>query len=400
MTQTSQFFHGRKLHYEIYVQTAGRWQLRQTLDDGRAEGGEFTQFDFERVEANALKIANNFLTQSGIQAVKVVRERQSPNGASLPTEIFRKEAAPTADRSAAKPLNEPLPPIISADDLARRGGARGLSIVLRDFLAKANVTAIECLHHQSTLKKLAANASLYQAMVHQFATKQAEGQKVPMNQALPAMHKLFDEVQRRARDAQTDKRYARAAELPYADLYRELAGSGDPDAARFPVFTAMARRLEGTPSHFSRLTWAFDGLEGGATGPAAGLLDELVANCLDDPQFVMDLLGAQPSLGAALTELVTIALGAVKPGPKVAEDVARLSAFIGAGALPLARAELWERVVRTVDSTQPLMRKDAAREWQTTLDLAAALKEITPEDVWTRLSVGFEKRKRSLRNRD
>jgi hypothetical protein len=400
MTQTSQFFHGRKLHYEIYVQIGGRWQLRQALDDGRDKGGEFTQFDFERVEANVLRIANNFLTQAGVQAVKVVRERQSPTGMSLPTEIFRKEAAPTADRSVAKPLAEPLPPIIQVDDLTRRAGARGLSIVLRDFLTKAQVTAIECLHHQSSMKKLAANASLYQAMVHQFATKQVDAQKVPMNQALPAMHKLFDEAQRRARDAQADKRYGLAATLPYVDLYRELAGGGDPDAARFHVFTAIARRLEGTPSHFSRLAWAFDGIEGGAAGAAAELLDELVANCLDDPQFVMDLLGAQPSLAAALTELATVAHGAIKPGPKTPEDVARLSAFVGKGALPLSRTELWDRVVRSVDSTSPLMRKDATREWQTTLDLAAALKEIAPAETWERLSVGFEKRKRALRNRD
>jgi hypothetical protein len=400
MTGKAQFFHGRKLHYEIYVQSAGRWTLSQTVDDGRAPGEEFTEFDFERLEASVLKSANALLAGTGVQAVKVIRERHNGAGLSLPSEIFLKEAAPVADRSAARPLTEPMPPVGDVIDLTRRGAVRALGIVLRDFLAKMRVTALECLHHHSTLKKLAANASLYQAMVHQVATRQAEARTMPMKEALNAMHRVFDEVQRNARDAQADKRWIRLAEMPFADVHARLSAEAEGDAVRPLAFTAIARRLEGTPSHFTRLAWVFDSLDGGAEGAAAGLLDEFAANCMDDPQMVMDLLGAQPSLAVALAELARLANGAAKIGPKTSEDIVRLNERLGSGVLPLAQAEIWDRVVRSVDGTAPLMRKDPAREWNATLDLAAALKDIAPEELWPRLEAGFEKRKKTLRHRD
>ena len=394
------FFHGRRLTYEIYVLTGGRWQLRQRMDDGREEGREFNRFDFERLEANTLKIATSFLRVPGIQAVKVMREREGPSGMSLATEIFRRDAAPGVDRSIARHLNEPLPPILDVADLSRRPAARAFSIIARDFLATTRTTAVECLHHMPSLRRLSANANLYRSLVHQIAGKQAEARQIAVTAAVTSMHAQFDEVERRARMAYAEKGYVQLARLPYGTAHAQLAGGSSGDALRFHVFVLIARRLEGTPSGLARLGWALDAIDEVGGTEAAGQVDEFVANCLDDPKLMMDLLGAQPNLAIALSEIAAVAEGTFEGGRRTADELRRLNAACGAGFLPLTRAALWERIARSVDSTAPLNRKDSDRELGTTLDLAIRLEKIAPGETLPHLREGFARRERYLRDRD
>jgi len=123
-----------------------------------------------------------------------------------------------------------------------------------------------------------------------------------------------------------------------------------------------------------------------------------VANCLDDPQFVMDMLGNQPRLAAAVIEIAHFAEGSFKPAPMIDKEVIQLAEVIGAGLLPLSKAELWSRVVRTVESGAALMRKDPSQEAKVTRNLAATLKEMAPPEIWRQMVPAVARRIESLKN--
>jgi hypothetical protein len=396
MTGSRNFFQNRKLIYEIHVRALGRWGLRMVLDDGRQPGVEFTEQDFSRVEDQAITLATSFLRASDVEAVKVVRERVSPNGNSIASEIYRREAPRRFDGPAPKTFTGGLPPIVTIDDLSSRPVAQGLSVILRDFLGQTGVTALECLHHHSLFKRMTANNVLYESLVHQLATKQAEVRKISLKTATQEMNGLFDAALARSHAASQSRLHAELGRLPYGDLHRRLAARASGEDLRFQLLSAIARRLEGSRGPLARLAWVLQACEEGEGGEMMGPLDELLANCLDDPRFVMEMLGGQPSLAAALTELAHFAAGSFIPGRRIEKEVVQLAAVIPTGILPLSRAELWQRIVRTLDSSAPLMRKDPEKEAEVTLSLAAAMKEIVPPDVWPQITVGLSRRADSL----
>jgi len=397
MVESAKFFHGRKLTYEIYVQSQGRWQLRQTMDDGREPGQEFTEQDFERVEKNVIKLASSFLSVTGVESIKVVRERENPNGSSFATEIYRRDAPPKKSTATPKILADSLPLIETADDLSTRPVARGLSVILREFLNQTGLTALECLHHNSVFKRINANDMLYQSLVHQVATKQVEVRKISLKTATQDIHRIFDTVQARSRTAAQDTRYTELSRLSYPEIYKQISSNAAGQERRFQLFTTMTRRLEGSSSPLARLALALQACEAGATGEMAEPVDELVANCLDDPQFVMDMLGNQPSLAAAVIEIAHFAEGSFKPAAMIDKEVIQLAEVIGAGLLPLSKAELWSRVVRTVQSGAVLMRKDPSQEAKVTRNLAATLKEMAPPEIWRQMVPAVARRIESLK---
>src|SRR5579859_8131739 len=76
-----EFFHGRRLRYQISLQTEGRWQLISVVEDGREQlGRAFGQLDLEALENRVRAQARVALSTPGAQAVRVVRERIRADG--------------------------------------------------------------------------------------------------------------------------------------------------------------------------------------------------------------------------------------------------------------------------------------------------------------------------------
>jgi hypothetical protein len=326
-----------------------------------------------------------------------MRERETPNGSSLATEIYRREAPKMKDGAVPKILADGLPPVTSADDLSSRPVVRGLSVILREFLNLNGLTALECVHHNGVFRKVNANDVLYQSLVHQFATKQVEARKISLKTATQEMHGIFDAALARSRAVSQNRQYAELAQLPYGDLYARLSARASGEELRFQLFSTMARRLEGSMGPLTRLAWVLQACEQGVAGEMVGPLDELVANCLDDPQFVMEMLGGQPSLAAALTELAHFAGGSFNPTQRLDKEVVQLAAVIATGILPISRDELWQRLVRTINSSAPLMRKDPRKEAEVTRKLAVTMKEVTPPEIWRQLAIGLTRRVDALK---
>lgn len=378
MVQTPAFLQARAVQYEIHALVEGRWRIDGIVT---AEGAPVAPDPaaFDKLEAEAIERATALLGGTGgIAAVKVVRERRRADGFTTTREIFAREAPPAPKQpplaiARLRPSAAGTGWCDSVADLYRRDACRLISLLLRGFLDRLSITPLELLHYAPYLRKLEDNWGLVSAAVSRVAQLQAAAGGVGARTERIKM--LIDEAKARAREAQSVRRLpVYAGDFPaWTDAIATRIGEGE---ARFYLHVAVARHLAGVQGYGGRLEFALGGLEQAVSGAVAAELDAYAAGCLESPALVMDLLGHQPSLAAALIALAELAQGrpAVNGAPEIA---VRLQRQLCRGALPGCVPVLWERIERELALAKPLSH-DGTQEWHLLMRLRDELPEAAP----------------------
>src|SRR5260370_16220000 len=169
----AEFFESRKLRYEIHALLDKRWQIAEIVGDEREQpGGRFGRSNFEEIERAVLGKANALLAGGEVNAVRITRDRVRADGFTTTSEIFFKEA--TGGKSEP-PLTigrhtGVMPLCADPAELYARPACKVIGTVLRSFLDRQFITALELLHFHPYIPKLNENFSLVQGAIHQIGT--------------------------------------------------------------------------------------------------------------------------------------------------------------------------------------------------------------------------------------
>ncbi|MBV8653097.1 MAG: hypothetical protein JO255_16655 [Alphaproteobacteria bacterium] len=399
----TEFFESRRLRYEIHKLCDKRWQLAEIVNDGR-EGhqGHYGRKEFEEVEKNVLGRANALLSAGQVQAVKVLRERQRADGFTTTSEIFFKESTGRTEAPATvSQYDGPIAVCEAPGDLYGRSACKAIGVMLRTYLDKQFITALELLHFQPYMRKLSDESYyLVQGVLHQVSTAQARASGGDAKGRTEVLLGLLEAIETKARNAMAEKGLPAIEGGDLKGFVERIAARYEGDDRRFYTVVGIARQFQGMQSFQGRLDFVLDQLEAGQSAETRQLLDELAAGCLDSSQLVMDLLGHKPNLAAALVALSDLAGG--RGGGGGPEDpggtVPRLREQIARGALPLAVDTLWDRILRELARGRPLSKTDDKQEWGLLMKTSDRLLADCPADRKTAISDHFKTRLRRIRD--
>ncbi|MBV9521978.1 MAG: hypothetical protein JO010_04250 [Alphaproteobacteria bacterium] len=395
-----EFFESRTLRYEIHKLFNKRWEIAEIVGDGRetcARG--FGRSNFEAVEQSVLGKANALLSGGEVAAVRVLRERVRHDGFSTTSEIFFREASSgKAEPPATVSRHDgPVLPCTLAEEVYARPACKTIGVLLRSYLDRQFITALELLHFHPYIRKLDDVGALVQGALHQVASAQVRTSGGDLKTRQGELQKLLAAVETKARDAMAEKRLPAIEAGGLEQFAERMRARYEGPQRRFFMTVALARHFQGAQSFMAKLDFALDALAGEAPSELAPILDELAAGCLDSSQLVMDLLGHQPSLAAALVALATLARGEEDSGKGAAASLS-LRRLIAAGKLPHVADALWDRIAREFARRRPLSRTDDKREWNLLLATTDALLAGCPGAHKPAIAEAAKQRTRRIRD--
>jgi hypothetical protein len=375
---------GRVIRYEVMAFADKRW-----LIDSVIEG-----------EAPAIARARELLDAAKAEEVKVVRQRtMSRTGFTTESTVFQearaKEKKGEIQLSAAI---DRAPPCASARELAGLEARIIINRLLREFLDRYAITPTELVWDFAHLKRLQNQDNLLMAAIHHIARAQAQGEAgQSVGDRARALEAMADEAIATAREAQLARKKLPAFDPGDLDGFRCAVDARFPENERHVMtMVRLAEYLGEGRSWEHKLLLAASLVRDDLSADALSLVDGMIADVLGIGQMVQDMLGQQPSFGAALQCLGALILGRAGEGAGVPESrqvVARLIL-----RLPDSRRVLTDRLVRELKSGKPLGRNDPEAE----RDMLAKLKERLREPGGgliggTAAEAAFEARRVALR---
>ncbi len=396
----TEFFESRKLRYEIHSRCEKRWQIAEIVGDGReALGGRFGRTNFEEIERAVLGKANALLAGGEVEAVRVTRDRVRADGFTTTSEIFFKEAS---GGKSEPPLtvgrhDGAMPLCAEVADLYGRPACKVIGTVLRSFLDRQFITALELLHFHPYIRKLNENYSLVQGAIHQIGSAQVKTAGEDLKSRGQKLYGLIEAVETRARDALAEKDLPALDGDDFAGFADRMTARYQGEQCRYFTMVALARYFQGASSFLARLDLVLARLPETRSADLRDLLDRFAADCLESSQLVVDLLGHQPNLAAALGTLSDLARGEGEGGA-ADSSLAKLRGLIGEGALPLTAATLWDRILRELNRGRSLSRTDEKQEWNLLMKLSDRLLASCPPERKDGVQGAIKDRMRRLRD--
>ncbi|GGF35224.1 hypothetical protein GCM10011611_46880 [Aliidongia dinghuensis] len=366
------------MRYEILALVDQRWQIVQVIDDGRDElGRPFDRLDYEKLERRVEAAASAVLSQTGVSAVRVVRERERADGFVTRAEVLSRQAPPVpADKKVAVlDVAGPVPVCRGLDDLFARPACRAIGTMLRPLLDKLGATPIELVTYEATSQAVLQQDSAINTAISRAARAQ-EGDTE--RQRSNFLGNLVDRARLRVKAAQAERNMPRLGPEGLDALLDALEGRVAPEDFRFWAFRSLSAHFKGV-SLYGKLEIVLDLAKPNPSAVGMGLLDEFAACLIDAPSLLKDVLGDQNELGPALLLLAQIAAGRAPAGAAADAPSVRLAAELAAGRLPQAHQALWSRILRSIEGRKRLTRGGANEEWAGLMTLERALLEIVPQ---------------------
>ena len=243
--------------------------------------------------------------------------------------------------------------------------------LLADWLAQYKITPTELLHLPEHLARLENAGSLLQGAVQWAARAQVKGTKGDVQQRMRVLYALFDEILKQVR---SDARSGRMPVLQNDDLAALARRVGEDPDPTYCFNAALSQHVAGEDSLSDKLRVLL-GLLDNAPDGAVPLLDQLIADFLDDAGALTDLLGEQPDLMAALRCLVALVEGETGGRPDVPRGRDRLCRWIGAGWMPRCRDTVLRRIAQTLWGHRPLAEGDLMNEARAQASLIEGLRD-------------------------
>lgn len=333
---------GRSTSFEIHVLRDKRWVLTEIVGD----------------EANAVQFADNLLSKSNYEAVRVVRDFKRIDGLHSETVVHEKVSVAQKAEIALVPVSDaPIcTELAHAYNLASR---LVIGRLFRHYLDEAVITPTELLHNARELKRLGDKGRLVMSAVDQVAGLQAPGGGDEAKARRDFMYKSWDQLYARARNAMPEK-------PPKSSTFKGLLAaarktSEDEDFQCLLLMSVQLLELRGwLPKLDKVLAWAAEE----DAGPHFALIDGLIADLMMPGPAVQDLLGYQPNLGNALCHLCDLAEGKAEPAKFASESFTVVNRLFAEGRLPQAQETLRNRVTRELRGSHPLSRNEPEREYE------------------------------------
>ncbi|EDP63154.1 hypothetical protein BAL199_30292 [alpha proteobacterium BAL199] len=358
---------GKQENFEVHACREDRWQIETTAS---------TQAD---AESSARKVLN----KPGVTGVRVIREisQGSTTRENVLLELTRQAGG--SGKIFVNDIDE-APYCEHVDELYAGHGRQTINRLFRAYLDKNGVTASEVMHDFRELRRLIDADTLMSSGVAKVATLQAKGRDdVDMPARRDALDGFLNEITARARAASERKLPTIRAD-GFEGAVAKVVASVDPAQCDFLLRVVAARELVQQRSFFGKLAMTMDWAEPAEDDRTRALVDTYISDVMANAETLQDLLGAQPSLGAALGSLIDLAQGRLetesegRPEDSPEALAGRLNAMLGLDALPDSKAMLVDRVRRQLEAKSPLAKGEPAQEAEAFSQL---IEKLMPSDV-------------------
>ena len=322
----------------------------RTSRDGRA----WTVASAHDTQDEATRKAEGVARNPNYKGVKVVN---TAFGGEKVVYDFENKKEPPLTANAV----EAAPACAHIDDFYKFGARTAAARILRKYLDRHAITALELLYSQGHLKMLNRTDPLFMQAVGVSAKVTAAAAGITQQKRIEFYYKAFDSVLKHARDAEDD-------DTAYKLLKREGAGAmvarmrADRSGGHVAFFIrgGFARLLNEEGDHAKKLGLILDQSEKGELHEALPYIDEIIAEIIDNAGALREVLGPQPDLANALATITMLATGRLEK-----EDgsiLARLNAALAKHDLPLTGDILIERLRAQFGGTAKLTREGGAKE--------------------------------------
>jgi hypothetical protein len=347
----------KKESFEVHCFRENRWVIETSIPS-QQEAEAFARKQLERKD---------------VGGVKVIRESSGRSGGTSEAVVFTKMKEKKEEKLTIQQVDS-APLCQSAKDCVGLPARMTLNRMFRQYLDKQNLTPIEIMHNYREIKRVQDSDSLMTSAVGQLATLQAAGGvNGTVIQRRDALYGFLGELTKRAKDVES-LQLPSIKQLGVDQTLAKLAprAGDDPENVEYLFRVAVSRELIDIRSYLGKLDRALMWVEDSQDDEAARRLDDFVCDVIGTSSVIQDLLGDQPSLMAAVTKLLDLAMGkweAPPPGANTeaapgGEDdrIGKIARLIAAGRLPGCTRVLVERVRLMLAGTNPLMRSDPEQE--------------------------------------
>ena len=329
----------REIKYEVQTGTGNRWIIDS----------------IHVAQTVAMSRAQILLKSNQHNSVRVTRE----TGNYREEVIFQQEAAAQPD----KPIT--ISPIDEASvceelvDLTSFEARKSAGRVLRKYLDKYNLTALEVLHNHNHLRDLRHTERLFDQAIHKVASVQSPALGEAAQPRIDIVYKLATQLFDETRDLRSTERFVSIlSDDGLTPTLRVIGTSFSEDARPFHICAVLAAYFGQALDWQAKLNLALDLLYKRPDEEAGGYLDEICAEIMDGSNAVMEILGSQPDLVTALRMMAQLSAGRFKARHSRDSQLARLNAVLKNFPMRETRKVLLERVARETSGTNPLTRED------------------------------------------
>jgi hypothetical protein len=355
---------GREVEFEVQSYYDKHWVTESSFDQ----------------EKDAIAFAKTLFTDDKIEEVKVIRYRgMMGGGLSLKKEIFTEKRPPKPKKAVTLTgkITETRA-CTTMDELMGLESRIVMNRVLREFLDHLMITPTELLHNYSYQKKL-DSMGLIASAVAQLAQAQSGAGQGDIRARIDEIYKLVNQVMYKAQETMSErKRIPVLVEGQYAQLCRRIEAIFPDDQRAYMVKTALTSYLNGAGSLGAKLEQIAKLVTDEVNKAQVAHLDDLIADILGSGSIVQDMLGDQPSLGAALGILADLVLNQLdmtkvkKPTP----SLQMIHGLLNGRGLPSSKAVLLDRLRREFVSAKPMIRTNDPTVERETLN--ALLAKLAP----------------------
>ena len=311
-----------------------------------------------RAETEARGLADKLLAGGRHPMVRITARR---DGWVTEKVIF--EAAAPVSAKIIKPYAIASAPCCETpEDCLRHAARLAIGRLGRAYLDERGITAAEFLVSPGDLAAVERREGFFLNAVHLLAKAQAGATAKAPPERAETLFELHEQLRKQARDDT-----GAGEKLRLAVAKRGLAalpiGALD-EVPTFAVLACMAAILGEGGDWRGRLVKLLDLLEGGGNADALALIDQLIAELLDGPSAISEVMGGLREGTEACGHLTALATGSGRL-PKFASEAAhRLHARMGQAALPVTQRILLDRVARVLGSVKPLTQEGGEAERQ------------------------------------
>ena len=341
-----------EVRYEVHVNDGGRWTV---YTDASTRG-------------RAIQEAQTLLGSGKFDAAKVTEER----GQSREILIWHEQVQRVQKAETISPVDD-APVCTTLDDFYKIEARLTVGRLLRQILDGRSATPLELLHDYGLIREITRKDELYLQALQNVGGVLARKSKQKPLEAIEFLEEMVGKIAKRAESLPDLDRYLATLDGGIgAALTAIERGIGATDSD-FLLRATLARRLRKSRDWEGKLVLMLD-LADKSTGQAGfALIDEAIAEILDGPEAMQEILGYRRNLAAALEVMLRVVSGAFTDGDTAATPLGRVSAKMGQGLLPLARESLTERVVRSLGGIAPLTKGDRSEQQDAFRGLAQQL---------------------------
>src|SRR5262249_34256542 len=124
-------------------------------------------------------------------------------------------------------------------DLYARPSCKVIGVLLRGYLDKQFITALELLHFHPYIRKLNDSYSLVQGALHQVVSAQVKAAGDDVKSRTQLLLGLIDQVERQARDAMAEKRLPAIEGGDFRRFFERMAARFESEQLRFHVMVGI-----------------------------------------------------------------------------------------------------------------------------------------------------------------